>query len=54
MNLPDTPVAPDGFLVAHFLTVSDQAKSREFYTGVTLATRRVAWPKAVETSGSCE
>jgi catechol 2,3-dioxygenase-like lactoylglutathione lyase family enzyme len=34
MNLPDAPVPSEGFLVTHFLTVSDQAKSREFYAGV--------------------
>ena len=34
MNLPDAPVPQDGFLVTHFLTVADQAKSREFYAGV--------------------
>ena len=33
MNLPDAPIAQDGFFVAHFLTVRDQAKSREFYVG---------------------
>ncbi len=34
MNLPYAPIAQDGFFVAHFLTVRDQAKSREFYVGV--------------------
>ena len=34
MNLPNAPVPSDGFLVTHFLTVSDQVKSREFYSGV--------------------
>jgi len=34
MNLPDVPVPSDGFLITHFLTVRDQAKSREFYAGV--------------------
>ena len=34
MNLPDAPIAEEGFYVAHFLTVKDQAKSREFYVGV--------------------
>jgi hypothetical protein len=32
MNLPYAPIA-QGFFVAHFLTVRDQAKSREFYVG---------------------
>ena len=34
MNLPNAPVASEGFLVTHFLTVSDQVKSREFYAGI--------------------
>jgi len=34
MNLPEAPIPSDGFLVTHFLTVSDQTKSREFYAGV--------------------
>lgn len=34
MNLTLAPVAEEGFYVAHFLTVKDQAKSREFYAGV--------------------
>ena len=34
MNLPDAPIAQDGFFVTHFLTVRDQAKSREFYVGI--------------------
>ena len=33
MNLPDAPIAQDGFFVTHFLTVVDKAKSREFYVG---------------------
>jgi catechol 2,3-dioxygenase-like lactoylglutathione lyase family enzyme len=34
MNLPYAPIAQDGFFVTHFLTVRDQAESREFYVGV--------------------
>jgi catechol 2,3-dioxygenase-like lactoylglutathione lyase family enzyme len=34
MNLPDAPIAEEGFFVTHFLTVADQTKSREFYVGV--------------------
>ena len=34
MNLPDAPIAQEGFFVAHFLTVKDQAKSSQFYVGV--------------------
>ena len=29
MNLPDAPIAQEGFFVTHFLTVADQAKSRD-------------------------
>src|SRR5271167_4828671 len=34
MNLPDAPIAQQGFFVTHFLTVNDQAKSREFYVRI--------------------
>lgn len=34
MDLPDAPVPEDGFLVTHFLTVKDQAKSKAFYVDV--------------------
>jgi len=34
MNLPDAPIAQEGFYVTHFLTVKDQAKSRDFYAGI--------------------
>ena len=34
MNLPEAPVPTDGFLVTHFLTVRDQARSRDFYAGI--------------------
>jgi len=34
MDLPDAPVPEDGFLVTHFLTVEDQARSRTFYAEV--------------------
>jgi catechol 2,3-dioxygenase-like lactoylglutathione lyase family enzyme len=34
MNPPDAPIAQDGFFVTHFLTVKDQAKSKEFYVGI--------------------
>ena len=34
MNLPDAPIAEEGFFVTHFLTVADQARSKEFYVGV--------------------
>ena len=34
MNLPDAPIAQQGFFVTHFLTVSDQKKSAEFYVDI--------------------
>ncbi|HKD85061.1 MAG TPA: VOC family protein [Terriglobales bacterium] len=34
MNLPDAPIADQGFYVTHFLTVKDQGRSKEFYAGV--------------------
>jgi predicted enzyme related to lactoylglutathione lyase len=34
VNLPDAPVAQSGFFVTHFLTVRDQARSKDFYVGV--------------------
>ena len=34
MNLPDAPIAQEGFFVTHFLTVKDQAKSSEFYVKI--------------------
>ncbi len=34
MSLADAPIAKEGFYVTHFLTVKDQAKSRDFYVKV--------------------
>src|SRR5260370_35979823 len=34
MNLPDAPVAHEGFFVTHFFTVRDQEKSRDFYVRI--------------------
>lgn len=34
MSLPDAPIPKEGFYVTHFLTVKDQAKSKEFYVGI--------------------
>ena len=34
MNLSDAPIPSDGFLVTHFLTVRNQARSRAFYVNV--------------------
>src|SRR4249919_1221828 len=34
MNLPDVPVAREGFFVTHFFTVRDQEKSKDFYVRI--------------------
>ena len=34
MNIPKIPVATEGFLVTHFLTVGDQVRSRAFYSDI--------------------
>src|SRR6202795_2796645 len=34
MNLPDAPIANEGFFVTHFLTVRDQEKSKDFYVRI--------------------
>src|SRR5260370_15913987 len=34
MNLPDAPIAHEGFFAAHFFTVSDQDKSKDFYVRI--------------------
>jgi catechol 2,3-dioxygenase-like lactoylglutathione lyase family enzyme len=34
MDLPDAPIAKQGFYVAHFLTVADQPRSTKFYVGI--------------------
>src|SRR6201988_4580970 len=34
MNRDDFPAPEDGFVVTHFLVVSDQDRSREFYTSL--------------------
>ena len=34
MNLPDAPIAEEGFYVAHFLTVQDQERSTRFYVDI--------------------
>jgi catechol 2,3-dioxygenase-like lactoylglutathione lyase family enzyme len=34
MNLPDAPIAQDGFYVTHFLTVADQKRSSDFYVKI--------------------
>jgi len=32
MVLPEAPIPEEGFFVTHFITVKDQARSREFYS----------------------
>jgi catechol 2,3-dioxygenase-like lactoylglutathione lyase family enzyme len=34
MNLPDAPVASEGFFVTHFFTVKNQEKSKDFYVRI--------------------
>src|SRR5262249_9755987 len=34
MNLPDAPIAHEGFFATHFLTVRDQEKSKDFYVRI--------------------
>ena len=34
MNLPNAPVAREGFFVTHFFTVRDQEKSKDFYVRI--------------------
>jgi hypothetical protein len=34
MNLPDAPIANEGFFATHFFTVKDQEKSKDFYVRI--------------------
>jgi len=34
MNLPDAPIAHEGFFATHFFTVKDQDKSKDFYVRI--------------------
>src|SRR5437764_1203052 len=34
MNLPDAPIANEGFFATHFFTVKDQAQSADFYVRI--------------------
>jgi hypothetical protein len=34
MNLPDAPIAHEGFFAAHFFTVRDQEKSKDLYVRI--------------------
>jgi Glyoxalase/Bleomycin resistance protein/Dioxygenase superfamily len=46
MYLPDAPIAHDGFFVAHFVTVRDQEKSKDFYV-------RILGGKLIKTKDPC-
>lgn len=34
MDLPEAPIAQEGFYVTHFLPVADQGRSKQFYVGI--------------------
>jgi hypothetical protein len=34
LNLPDAPIAHEGFFVTHFFTVRDQEKSKDLYVRI--------------------
>jgi hypothetical protein len=34
MNLPNAPIAHEGFFITHFFTVRDQEKSKDFYVRI--------------------
>ena len=46
MNLPDAPVAHEGFFVTHFFAVRDQDKSKDFYV-------RILGGKVIKPENSC-
>src|SRR5258707_3381529 len=46
MNLPDAPVAREGFFVTHFFTVRNQEKSKDFYV-------RILGGKAIKPENPC-
>lgn len=46
MNLPDAPIAREGFFAAHFFTVRDQEKSKDFYV-------RILGGKVVKAENPC-
>jgi catechol-2,3-dioxygenase len=51
MNLPDAPIAHEGFFATHFLTVRDQEKSKDFYVRI-LGGKVIKPEKAWPTSGT--
>src|SRR5262249_5803720 len=46
MNLPDAPITHEGFLAAHFFTVRDQEKSKDFYV-------RILGGKVIQSENPC-
>jgi len=48
MNLPDAPIAREGFWVTQFFTVRDQEKSKDFY--VRILGGKVIKPEILVTS----
>ena len=46
MNLPEAPIAHEGFFVTHFLTVMDQEKSKDFYV-------RILGGKVIKANNPC-
>ena len=46
MNLPDAPVAREGFFVTHFFTVRNQEKSKDFYV-------RILGGKVIKSENPC-
>ena len=48
MNLPDAPIAHEGFFATHFFTVRDQEKSLALWDLATVPTGKTPHPVAVE------
>jgi catechol 2,3-dioxygenase-like lactoylglutathione lyase family enzyme len=46
MNLPDAPIAHEGFFATHFFTVREQEKSKDFYV-------RILGGKVIKTENPC-
>jgi catechol 2,3-dioxygenase-like lactoylglutathione lyase family enzyme len=46
MNLPDAPIANEGFFATHFFTVRDQEKSKDFYV-------RILGAKVIKAENPC-
>jgi hypothetical protein len=47
MNLPDAPIAHDGFFATHFFTMRDQEKSKDFYV-------RILGGKVIKPENPCD